>query len=320
MGQASHAAGFNCKNAKTKIEKLICADLTLSADDDGLAALFKILNGYGLDIDDPLYVGQRAWLKNIRDVCTTQSCVHTTYQERIGFLKNAILRKYPNSIDKLGDGAQCKLVSPMIAKPGCLIISDCAENADYSYFQALVYKCENQEEANMQNISVFFYKTRQSKPILLKPVRAEIWPGTPFEIKWKDVDKNGFSTLFMVNSCGNQICPGDVYRFDLKSQEMYQFYSGDYDNINYFDGYMINGGREGCCTFYSKAYKVHQIGSRDIVESDKTLLIETKIDSETGDQSCEVFEYVGENDLHRLPAKLPNKKWLKYCPTAAYRK
>ena len=37
VGQASHAAGFNCKNAKTKIEKLICADLTLSADDDGLA-------------------------------------------------------------------------------------------------------------------------------------------------------------------------------------------------------------------------------------------------------------------------------------------
>lgn len=78
------AASFPCAKAKSKVEKLVCADPALSKLDDELAAEYK----KAASDWDTVYNGQREWLRNIRDRCTTASCLTQAYRERIEVLKH----------------------------------------------------------------------------------------------------------------------------------------------------------------------------------------------------------------------------------------
>ena len=315
VGHAAYAASFNCDKAQTQVEKLICADSTLSADDNQLAELFKIPKENHLEHDDPIYVGQRAWLKNIRNVCTTADCLHTAYQKRIGYLKDEIFRRFHK-------GAQCELPSPIMAKSGCKIIAACAENADYSFLQAVISQCENEkvDDSRMpikRDVSVYYYQNKDAKPIVLKSLQVEIWQESNFVIAWLDTDRNGFAALYFRLSCGISDCSGETFRYDPEKNEMYPFYEGSSGGVQYFDGYLIDGGKSGCCSSEVQARKVHQVGSRDVVE-DEILVISTYMEDETHGETCSVSEY--GKDYKTRPAKLPNKKWLKFCATAGYNK
>ncbi|HEY9028304.1 MAG TPA: lysozyme inhibitor LprI family protein [Burkholderiaceae bacterium] len=76
---AAGAAGFDCTRAASTVERTICADPALSAQDDRLTALFNERKAH----DKSVVTAQRAWLHDVRDKCTTADCLATAYAARL---------------------------------------------------------------------------------------------------------------------------------------------------------------------------------------------------------------------------------------------
>jgi uncharacterized protein len=89
------AASFNCKKAKSAVDKLVCATPELSKADDELGRLFKeavqALNAIGVPSSgakkDSSYArslreAQGHWLKRVRNSCPDAACMLAAYKKR----------------------------------------------------------------------------------------------------------------------------------------------------------------------------------------------------------------------------------------------
>ena len=85
------AASFQCSDAKTAIEKMICSDPTISNLDDTLYITYKIARDSS---DNPSLVikSQKKWLAQIRAQCKTRECLANVYKDRIMELQS--FKKY----------------------------------------------------------------------------------------------------------------------------------------------------------------------------------------------------------------------------------
>jgi uncharacterized protein YecT (DUF1311 family) len=82
----SKMPSFNCQNASTKVEKMICDSQELSELDVQLSVSYKKI--LAIDPDKELLKKyQNNWRKNIRDGCILESCVKSAYKNRIAELK-----------------------------------------------------------------------------------------------------------------------------------------------------------------------------------------------------------------------------------------
>ena len=84
----AHAASFDCAKAQTKVEKVICADPSISDLDSRLGKVY----GQDLAKANPeqkkqLIADERHWLKSVRDRCATQACLKQAYTQRLADLK-----------------------------------------------------------------------------------------------------------------------------------------------------------------------------------------------------------------------------------------
>lgn len=71
---SAHAASFDCKLAKSPIEKAICSNAKLSAQDDQLAALYKRTRAaMPPSFADELRDDQRRWLHRTQQLCTQRA-------------------------------------------------------------------------------------------------------------------------------------------------------------------------------------------------------------------------------------------------------
>ncbi|MFB3884846.1 MAG: ankyrin repeat domain-containing protein [Thermodesulfobacteriota bacterium] len=76
------AASFDCRKARTKIEKLICSNDELSKLDESLSEVYlRALNR--ADIKQQTIESQRQWLKYERNLCQSAECVKHAYETRI---------------------------------------------------------------------------------------------------------------------------------------------------------------------------------------------------------------------------------------------
>ena len=82
----SFAAGFDCAKAATAVEKTVCADSELSAQDERLAALHARVRA----ADAHETATQRDWLANTRDRCKDAACLKTAYAGRIAALQAVV--------------------------------------------------------------------------------------------------------------------------------------------------------------------------------------------------------------------------------------
>ncbi|ALM86830.1 hypothetical protein ASB57_07735 [Bordetella sp. N] len=92
--QASHAAGFDCKYAKTHVEHLICAQPDLSRLDDQMKVLYDKIQGETAGRDgetgewrDPVAKEQTHWRETVRDRCQDAACLKSAYVDRIAAMK-----------------------------------------------------------------------------------------------------------------------------------------------------------------------------------------------------------------------------------------
>ena len=79
---SAQAASFDCRKARTKIEKLICSNDELSKLDEFLSEMYlRALNRD--DIKQQTIESQRQWLKYQRNACHDAVCIKSAYETRI---------------------------------------------------------------------------------------------------------------------------------------------------------------------------------------------------------------------------------------------
>ena len=78
------AASFDCGQARTPVERAICTDPSLSAQDEQLAMLFERAKQHG----EPAQVinWQKTWLKHRRNTCKDLACLKLHYQLQLRLL------------------------------------------------------------------------------------------------------------------------------------------------------------------------------------------------------------------------------------------
>jgi len=82
---SAHAASFDCRLARTQVEKMICADAAISTLDERMQVLYAQARQAAADKHAELDV-QRDWLK-LRNICTNPACLRVTYELRIAELQ-----------------------------------------------------------------------------------------------------------------------------------------------------------------------------------------------------------------------------------------
>lgn len=88
---AAHAASFDCAQAESRAEKLICVSPSLSALDEKLASAVEAArSGASADQQQHWIAAQRLWLRTVRDHCADEACLATAYAARISSLVPAL--------------------------------------------------------------------------------------------------------------------------------------------------------------------------------------------------------------------------------------
>ncbi|MBP0496479.1 lysozyme inhibitor LprI family protein [Pararoseomonas indoligenes] len=82
-GPVAQAASFDCSQARSSVERMICGDPALSALDEQLAAAYRTATSAG---NSPqIRTAQREWMTE-RNRCAAPSCVRSAYERRIAEL------------------------------------------------------------------------------------------------------------------------------------------------------------------------------------------------------------------------------------------
>lgn len=91
---AAFAASFDCTDASTSTEQIICSNLELSAIDEELASVYE--NALIASHDESiLREEQLTWLTQVRNACDDGDCIMVAYQNRIYDLSGTMSN--PNS-------------------------------------------------------------------------------------------------------------------------------------------------------------------------------------------------------------------------------
>lgn len=80
---SASAASFDCSKSTGRIEMQICSDTDLSRMDSELAIVYSKLKKSNIDLVNQ----QKTWLREIRNLCQTTSCLMGAYSHRIAELR-----------------------------------------------------------------------------------------------------------------------------------------------------------------------------------------------------------------------------------------
>ncbi|HUX65823.1 MAG TPA: lysozyme inhibitor LprI family protein [archaeon] len=81
------AASFDCGKAASKVEQMICGDAKLSKLDDEMGNDYqKALSKANEEQKKSLLTEQKLWLKKIRNICTSETCLKDAYSSRLAAL------------------------------------------------------------------------------------------------------------------------------------------------------------------------------------------------------------------------------------------
>ena len=311
VGTVANAASFNCEKAQSTVEKRICSDASLSAKDSELAKVFDAIKPHFAD-KASIVTDQLNWLKLVRDNCETVVCLQEAYQTRTDYLSRLNVR-----LQSAGKESQkCEVATPKQTKVGCEIGTVvCIENSNYSLLQAVSSWCGKvvDEVTQEMDVSVYLYPRKESSAILVGTINEKETNIINGDILWGQPDRNGFAELYVVDGC-SQNCSTGFYRFDPTKQSMYFYFGGSLQgdistdmamslSNSYFDGYLLNKGVGGAGEYEYQVHKIHQVGTRDIVDENMFVIEYT--------DSCRLYEYY--DNLKTRTIKPPNKKWYKYC-------
>ncbi len=92
---------FDCEQAKTKVEVLICADDGLQQGDMQLAQTYRALKGVSAQ-QKVLVADQTRWLDEVRDRCEDVTCLQSTVSQRTDALRQQWTDRLESTRKKIG--------------------------------------------------------------------------------------------------------------------------------------------------------------------------------------------------------------------------
>ena len=111
-----HANAFDCQQAKTKTEQMICDPSSpfgfIKSQDDELDIAYQwALMRIG---DTQKLIGeQRQWLKDTRNTCPDRDCLAKAYRERLETLKERVRKPGCYTLQPIVDGQKVKPIEPV---------------------------------------------------------------------------------------------------------------------------------------------------------------------------------------------------------------
>jgi uncharacterized protein YecT (DUF1311 family) len=84
-----HAASFDCKKAKTEIEKMICSDKEISKLDEEMDRAYKKALSL-VSYKQQMKRQQQEWVKTLRNACEDEPCLQREYRDRIAALNSTL--------------------------------------------------------------------------------------------------------------------------------------------------------------------------------------------------------------------------------------
>jgi uncharacterized protein YecT (DUF1311 family) len=91
----AEAASFDCAQARSKIEKLICTNTELSKLDSALGRAYaNALSDLPSDDVQDLVKSQQTWIKSVRNKCLEVECLQDSYRARLEELMDAVTDLY----------------------------------------------------------------------------------------------------------------------------------------------------------------------------------------------------------------------------------
>lgn len=110
-----HAASFDCAKASSSLEKMICENPSISEQDSTLSRLYGwVIEEASLASKPKITSAQKNWITQIRDICTTTTCLASAYGARIEEL--ATIKFDGGTATYLGDAADIARITKQIEK------------------------------------------------------------------------------------------------------------------------------------------------------------------------------------------------------------
>lgn len=110
----SQAAGFDCRRARTQVEKTICADAELSRLDSEMNELYRQIRAETRGVDgetgkqvDPIAAENARWLEG-RNECRDPACIRSAYQQRIAQMRRDWAQALPPPASATATAAPAK--------------------------------------------------------------------------------------------------------------------------------------------------------------------------------------------------------------------
>ncbi len=82
---ASTGPSFDCGNASSAVEQMICADPDLARLDKQTAEAFGVVRARSMDPGE-VTANQGRWRRTVRDICADKACIEQAYQTRLAEL------------------------------------------------------------------------------------------------------------------------------------------------------------------------------------------------------------------------------------------
>ena len=82
---ASTGPSFDCENASSAVEQMICADPELARLDKQTAEAFGVVRARSMDPGE-VTSNQGRWRMTVRDICADEACIEQAYQTRLAEL------------------------------------------------------------------------------------------------------------------------------------------------------------------------------------------------------------------------------------------
>lgn len=90
---------FDCIKAQSNVEHIMCGNPDLMKMDATVNRGFvdmQLVDSKEISYQDPVRVGQMDWLRNVRNKCTTTTCLFDAYNSRIQYIKRRVSSAYPS--------------------------------------------------------------------------------------------------------------------------------------------------------------------------------------------------------------------------------
>ena len=154
----SEGASFDCKKARSRVDKLICSDRQLSTLDREMPGLFALSLTHSSEPGD-LKREQRRWIRE-RDDCEDVTCLATSYEVRI-----ADLAKYTGRLPRTMIQALCARVAAPDTRAQTLEQNAGVEDINNDGEPEAAIACSG----GTANLPCASYVDKNNQPVLIQP-------------------------------------------------------------------------------------------------------------------------------------------------------